>query len=163
VVTGLIVVSCTSGKNGAGKSDVIFSDVRAAVYKAFPGVQGDVHHFVNIELRFNLSSDSEISIRSLEADGKTIPVKQLLIGQKLQATDNTLITGPAENIKIEAGYPVYIKEAGEEEVTNKVTAPSELVLVFEQNGKTRRYEINQIAQKNPVFYPAANPGPQNQR
>lgn len=144
-------------------NEAVFSDVSASVYKAFPGVQGEVHHFVNYELSFSLSSACDIAVRSLEADGKMIPVKQLMVGRELLATANTIIAGPVENIKIEAGYPVYLGEADQENVNGQLKNPAKLFLVFERNGKTRKFEIEQIIQKNPVFYPAANPGPSNQR
>lgn len=153
-----VLLGCTATKQTANDPPVRLLKTRASVQKVFPGVSGEVRHFIQYTAAFDLETQTEIEFLHLQISETKVPVNSVSVGTKLLNTDlGEHLKQDTRGVILKAGVPVRHTEKPVDQSVI-LESPEKIVVVLTAGKDTLHFETTNINFEPNEYRPSAPSG-----
>lgn len=152
---GLTFTSCVGQKNAANNSETELTNLRCYTQKVFPGVSGEIVHFVQYRIEFDLKTNTAVDFRHLQVGGRELPIQSVRSGNKIINTHlGEYLESDADNVTLSATLPMRQSDIVQTE-SEELIHPGKVSLVYTTNDNQHAAVIENIVNEPDQFRPAA--------
>ncbi len=149
----LLSAGCSQSKKTASAHPSFkLESAELTIHREYPGVSGPTWYFLMYELKLSVEAEKPVRFVELKADGRSLPVLQVVGGMQWYQRSNTdLFSGTEKELYVRGQETINLPE--NTGTTAPPDVPETVLLVYEINNKRFELPISQIKVGEQVFRP----------